>query len=148
MRKLMISNAPSGWPRHGIRATLLSPLVAPVFFWLWYLPTADDPLGGLGVLFAFGSIMAYAAMIGIGLPALAILAYFGSLTFSRTLALGVVAGLAVTHVIHVAQQGALFPVILPYWLGAAIGAACAMAWWWLALPRALDTYRGSATRIS
>lgn len=62
------------WPPHGLRASFLAPHVAPFTFFLWQLPAARDPLERIGVLFAFGSVMAYAAMLGIGLPALAILA--------------------------------------------------------------------------
>jgi hypothetical protein len=124
--------ASSGWPPHGIRASVLAPLAAPVLFWLFHLPRAQDAFNDLGIVLAFGGVMAYAAMIGIGLPALGILAYFRALTFARTLALGIVAGLAVAEVMRIAQQGALFPVTLPYWLGAVIGAACAAAWWRLA----------------
>ena len=123
-----------GWPPHGIRASILAPLVAPLVLWLWNAPTAHDPFKGIGVLFAFGSVMAYAAMLGIGLPAVVMLAYFRALSFRRILVLGLVSGVAVAEVMRVAQQGAVFPVVvLPHWLGGIIGAACAAVWWKLAV---------------
>jgi hypothetical protein len=120
----------SGWPRHGIRASLIAPLAAPLIFWLRYLAAVD----GLPAILAFGSVIAYGAMLTMGLPALALLALFNALTLFRTLALGIAAGLAVAHVFQVGQQGALFPVMLPYWLGGVIGAGCAALWWRLASP--------------
>jgi hypothetical protein len=125
----------TGWPPHGVRATVIAPLVAPVVLWLWNAPTAPDPFNGIGVLFGFGCVMAYAAMLGIGLPAIVMLAYVRGLSFGRIVVLGLVAGIAVAEVVRVAQQGALFPAAVPHWLGGVAGAASGAVWWRLAAAR-------------
>ncbi|CAN5839009.1 hypothetical protein BH18ACI5_BH18ACI5_23330 [soil metagenome] len=126
-----------GWPPHGIRASLAAPLVPPLLYWLVGVVRgltsgqATDVFRAseAGTILAFGGIMSFVAAIFIGLPGVGALAYAAELTRTRTLAIGVVAGLAVAQVMQSAQGGALMPVWFPHWFGAVAGGASAATWW-------------------
>ena len=118
----------------------MAPLAAPL---LYLLANAVRGVAGgaeahafrfkeAAVILGFGAIMSSVAAIFIGIPAVAVLAYAGELTRTRTLAIGFVAGLAVAQVMQASQQGAFVPVWFPYWFGAVGGAASAGLWWRIA----------------
>ena len=127
-------------PPHFIRASLIAPAAAPLLYWIAFGGRAllrGDGVDGFGLqpawtILSLGGLMSYGAAVSMGLPAVAALAYSRELSRVRTLAIGLVAGLAVAQVLQGPHGGAGFSVWLPYWLGALAGVASAAVWWKLA----------------
>jgi hypothetical protein len=88
--------------------------------------------GGVGLVFAFGAPVAYAATLGLGLPALWLMRRFGSLTIGRTILVGVVVGFGIAAALAPWLRGDLVSVPLARWHGGCLGAAAAAVWWWIA----------------
>lgn len=125
--------------RHPLRGLLIGPLVAPLAYWIgvllfvrrssrgldWY-----PALRELGVIVTFGLPVAYAATLLLGAPVLYGLQRLKWLNGASLVAAGAIGGMVVAAVFAAGQQGALFPVIMPLYAGAALGALVAAACWW------------------
>ena len=129
--------------RRAVRATLIAPLVVPLLYGgVGVAGAFADPAtrgyadhnlwSGLALIFAFASPVAYAATLGVGLPALWLVRRFWRLTFATTVAVGVVVGSGVAAVLAPNLRSDLVSVPLPVWSGALLGAAAAATWWALA----------------
>lgn len=125
--------------RHPIRGLLIGPLVAPVAYWIGVLLFARRDASGLdwyralrelGVIVTFGLPVAYAATLLLGVPMLYGLQRLMWLRGTSLVAAGVLGGIVVAAVFAAGQQGALFPVIMPLYAGAVLGALVAGACWW------------------
>lgn len=125
--------------RHPLRGLLIGPLVAPVAYWIGVLLFVRRDavrldlyrvLRELLVICAFGLPVAYAAVLLLGAPMLYGLERLKWLRSTSLVAAGAVGGMVVAAVIAVGQQGAVFPVIMPLYAGAALGALVAGAVWW------------------
>ncbi len=129
-----------------VLASLIAPLATPLLYWMARLgvaladplrrtAVANDPFSGLGIIFAVGSPVAYAATFAVGLPALWLLHRFGPLTLARSIFVGALVGLGVAVVVGPSFQGEIVSAPLPGWLGAILGGMTAAAWWRLAFGR-------------
>lgn len=125
--------------RHPIRGLLIGPLVAPVAYWIGVLMFVRRGSRGLdwyralrelGVIVTFGLPVAYAATLLLGVPMLYGLQRLTWLRGTSLVAAGALGGIVVAAVFAAGQQGALFPVIMPLYAGAALGALVAGACWW------------------
>ena len=120
------------------RALLLSPLVAPVGYWLGlvgatalravtepneyhYLP----PIRALGFSLASGSPIAYLSMVVAGLPAYLMLRRAGRVSRLWLWAVGACIGGAVALVLRPSLRGELFSIPFPLWSGVILGLATA-----------------------
>jgi hypothetical protein len=125
--------------RHPIRGLLIGPFVAPVAYWMGVLLfVRRDAMGfewyralrELTVICTFGLPVAYAAALVFGAPILYGLERLKWLRGTTLVAAGAVGGVLVAALIALGRQGALFPVIMPLYAGAALGALVAGACWW------------------
>lgn len=125
--------------RHPRRGLLIGPLVAPVAYWIGVLLFARRDASGLDAhralrellaICTFGLPVAYTATLLLGAPMLYALKRLTWLSGTTLVAAGAIGGTAVAAVIAAGQQGALFPVIMPLYAGAALGALVAGAVWW------------------
>jgi hypothetical protein len=133
-------------PGRVVRATLIAPLVVPLLYLTvtFALILADPVLrgehhpSGVVVLFALAAPVAYAATLGLALPALWLLRRFWRLTLASTVAVGLIVGFGVVIVFYPPEPGAFIRIWLPPWLGALLGGTSAAVWWRLAAIHAVN----------
>ncbi len=126
-----------------MRATVIAPLAVPLLYCLGRLAAVfADPLrrasagqnlaSGVGLVFAFAAPVAYAATLGLALPALWLVRRLWRLTLVTTVAVGLVVGWGVAVALELRLRSDLVSIPLPPWSGALLGAASAAVWWRLA----------------
>jgi hypothetical protein len=141
-----------------LRAFLIAPLAAPVWFWIQAMVTALlDPqfrggtLTGAGqalvIVMAFGTPIAYlTALLAVG-PALWWLRqHTGGTAAFGCAVIGVTLGAAVAKVIEPSLRGELFSIPLSPIVGAECGAAAAVVFWLLARRPAAPSEISEQTR--
>ena len=125
-----------------VRASLIAPLTVPLLYCIGSLAGAlGDPTrrgsagqnlaGGVALVFAFGAPVAYAATVCVGQPALWLVQRLGSLTFGRTVVVGLVVGFVTAAGLAPWLRGDLVSIPLPPWSGGLLGATAAAVWWGL-----------------
>ena len=82
------------------------------------------------MIVTFALPVAYAAALLLGAPVLFGLQRLKWLNGASLVVAGAISGLVVAAVFAAGQQGALFPVIMPLYAGAALGALVAATCWW------------------
>lgn len=120
------------------RALLLSPLAAPIVYWLGLVAVGGGkalmdpatnytvaPLRMLGMTLAVGAPIACGAMLLLGLPLYLVLRGAGRTGRLALWAAGGAIGAAVAMLLRPSLRGELFSIPFPVWSGVALGLATA-----------------------
>jgi hypothetical protein len=131
--------------RHPIRGLLISPLVAPVAYWIGGMASAwirdvnlswFQALRELVMIAAFGLPIAYAAAFVWGAPVLYALHRLGWLRAETLIVAGALGGTIVAMWFAFEQQGTFIRAHMPLYGGAVIGALAGGTCWWAGQGRA------------